>query len=429
MSEDKAPIKLKSDVDRDPISANLERYVSDGHGHDVRRRIYVPTIGEEMSAELACRVVKEFRDLIPATSLDLSSGALKFEYFRKMLKEGARDHWDACATEVAGTSDANFETCLQSWFTRYFEPTAFSDQKEYLMTCTKAFSMTVKETSSRLKLIVSYMRNMPGAPAAGTDIYSDLEFKTMFLRMMTPAWKTQFERQGIDITDDDFTLDRLITFMSAQERAEKRRFGGRESSRGGRGFGRRGSGRYNSDSYGGRRYGFQGRGRGNYSSEYDRNYEQRRLGYTSGRYSGQTRSYDGSGFSPPAHRTRYNTQHGHSYRQRGPGGFLLRGGGRDSSQGGRSSGGRFSGRGRSSGRSGRTSGGRFSGRGRGAYHSDSYQAEESQEGVGASFDSNDFPVDETASEEHHYDDMYAAQGEEYYGEEYEESGDYGYGDY
>ena len=428
MSEDKAPIKLKSDVDRDPISANLERYVTEG-GHAVRRRIYVPTIGEEMSAELACRVVKEFRDLIPATSLDLSSGALRFEYFRKMLKEGARDHWDSCATEVGGTSIANFETCMQTWFSWYFEPTAFSDQKEYLMTCTKAYSMTVKETSSRLKLIVSYMRNMPGAPAAGTDIYSDLEFKTMFLRMMTPAWKTQFERQGIGITDDDYTLDHLVTFMSAQERAEKRRFGGRDSSRGGRGYGRRGSGRYNQDNYGGRRY---GRGRGSYSQEYDRNYEQQRLGYTSGHYSGQTRSYDGSGFSPPAHRTRYSTQHGYSYRQRGPGGFLMRGSGRDSgrdfSRGGRSSGGRFSGRGRSSGRSGRSG---CSGRGRGTYHSDSYQVDDSQqETPGASFDSNDFPAEEQAHEEHHYDDMYADQGNDYYdGGEYEEGDDFGYGDY
>ena len=32
-------------------------------------------------------------------------------------------------------------------------------------------------------------------------------------------------------------------------------------------------------------------------------------------------------------------------------------------------------------------------------------------------------------EEHHYDDMYAAQGDEFYDGEYEEGDDYGYGDY
>ena len=62
------------------------------------------------------------------------------------------------------------------------------------------------------------MRFMPGAPAAGTPIHSDVEKKMVLYRLMLPIWKTLFDSSGNEITNAACTWDMLITYMSAQER-------------------------------------------------------------------------------------------------------------------------------------------------------------------------------------------------------------------
>jgi hypothetical protein len=57
-------------------------------------------------------------------------------------------------------------------FTKYFEPTAFHDQKQYFLQATKAYSMSVKETATRVEEIIRFMQYMPGY-TAGTPVYSD----------------------------------------------------------------------------------------------------------------------------------------------------------------------------------------------------------------------------------------------------------------
>ena len=123
----------------------------------------------------------------------------------------------------------------------------------------------------------------PGAPAAGTDIYSEAEMKMVLYRLMRPAWKTSFDAAGYDITDVDYKWDHLERYMAAQERVEIAQRGGRTGRFGG-------SGRFS--------------GRGRYG------------GRSSNRYSGQVRPYNGyqgqqgyqgsqGGYYPPAQRARY----------------------------------------------------------------------------------------------------------------------------
>ena len=124
------------------------------------------------------------------------------------------------------------------------EPTAYHDQKQYLLTATKPFSMGCKQLSSRLTKIKTLMKNMPGASDAGNEIYSDLEFKMLFYNLMRTDWKTTFDASGNVITNADYPYSKLVAFMAAQERREVIVCGGHRGNRHvGRGAGRNCRGR------------------------------------------------------------------------------------------------------------------------------------------------------------------------------------------
>ena len=72
---------------------------------------------------------------------------------------------------------ASFEAAVVEWFANYFEPTAFHDQKQHFLQAAKAYSMSVKDAATQVEQIIRCMQCMPGAPAAGTPVYSDTEKK------------------------------------------------------------------------------------------------------------------------------------------------------------------------------------------------------------------------------------------------------------
>ena len=345
MTTVEAPIKLKTQLPETFTFAQLERYVNVA-GNQVRRRAKCPIMDNQSDPELACRVYEEFVDLSGDQRLHLNTGPLKFEFWRQVLSGQARAHWDAIVTGLAGTTNDDFRAGIQLWFGNYFEVTAFHDQKQYFLQASKAYSMSVRETATRIEEIMRYMRFMPGAPAdAATPVYSETEKKMTLYRLMRPNWKTNFDASGADITADAYTWAHLIQYFSAQERRENRVTrtvggrGGRVPSRGGRG-GRGGYGRtrrYEGGGGGGppKRFrdnggGYHGRGYG-YGHGFGRGYGYAaRGGY---HFQGGDRVYQGErNFGPPA--------------GRGPPG---RGRGPPAGRGGRG-GGRMPGRGRFPGR-------------------------------------------------------------------------------
>ena len=94
--------------------------------------------------------------------MHLNTGVLKFEIWRQCLGGQGRRHWDAVIPTLGGTTIPNFNTGIATWFTKYMVPTAFVDQKNYLNGAKKPYHLTVKETASRFKQIIAYMRYMPG---------------------------------------------------------------------------------------------------------------------------------------------------------------------------------------------------------------------------------------------------------------------------
>ncbi len=415
MSRVEPPIKLKTTLPATVSTVTIARYVADAGGNNVKRMATLPRIADEMEPELALRVYDEYKAAMAAPRLSLTNGSLRFEFFPQLLSGQARRHWDAAAAPFAAAlTNANFDTAIEEWLSNYLEPTAYSDQKEYFVTATKAFSMSVKETASRIKQIVAYMVMMPGYPGGGAAVYTDAELKTVFYRIMRPQWKVKFDASGNDITDVNYTWDNLVRWMSAQERAERARDAmvsrsaapraagrgrGRSYGRGrggyGRGFGR-GTGRFSSygRGYTGRSsspYGYQGRGYAGRSSP-------------SGR--GQTRPYDGDNYGPPAQRQRTND-----------GSYINGGGHRPGFNAAR-------------GRGGYAFRPRVPARGHGgAYHQDHYHVQEdNDEAVAAapSNDSDDFQEPASQHQESYvepgFEDHYGAYDEEmeleepYYGD-------------
>ena len=247
----KAPILLKTKLpESGEETVQLERHVPTGGagGATVRRRATMPVIGDEDDPELACKVFKEFQDLITQNRFHLNTGALRFEFWRQVLRGQARDNWDAVLTaHGAGRTANDFLTCMNGWFANYMDPTAFSDQKEYFLTATKAYSMTVKQTAARITQIIGYMRYFPGCPggiAGNRALYTDGEKKSVLYRLMLPSWKTNFDASGNDITDGGYTYDALTRYFTAQEKRTNSNAGRGGRGRGGRGMvGGRGFGR------------------------------------------------------------------------------------------------------------------------------------------------------------------------------------------
>ena len=228
---------------------------------------------------------------------------------------------------VAGTTIDNFNTAMTGWLGKYFEDTAFHDQKQYFLGATKAYSMTVKATATCVEQIIRYMAFMPGAPAAGGEIYSPLEKKMVFYRLMRPSWRTNFDASGHRITDPAYDWDMLVRYMGTQETRENRVASRRDGGRGGRsGRGQRGGrgGRSGRGSSYTRQSSYQGgppsqRYRTGYSSGRGRGYSGR---YGSG-YGNQGGYQTGSSGSSPSSQLSYG---GNAYVPRAPVGGRLHGG-------------------------------------------------------------------------------------------------------
>jgi hypothetical protein len=162
------PMTLKTNLPDRLYTVQLERYVDVG-GNQVCRRVHVPVITNKNDPEMACKVYEEFRDAAGDGRLHLDTGALKFEFFHQCLAGSTRSHWDAIVDTLPDNSNNSFDDGISQWFTRYFEPTAFHDQKQYFLQATKAYSMSVKETATRVEEIICFMQFMPGY-AAGTPV-------------------------------------------------------------------------------------------------------------------------------------------------------------------------------------------------------------------------------------------------------------------
>ena len=88
------------------------------------------------------------------------------------------------------------------------DPTAFVDQKNYLNRAKKPYHLSVKETASRFKQIIAYMRYIPGF--VEDPVYTDVEEHMALYPVMRLNWKTKFNASGNKLLDATYTYGMLV---------------------------------------------------------------------------------------------------------------------------------------------------------------------------------------------------------------------------
>ena len=152
---------------------------------------------DEVDAESSCKIYEKFVNIPIPTRMHLNTGVLKFEIWRQCLRWQARRHWDVITQTLWGNTIPNFNTVIATWFTKYMDLTAFVDQKNYLSGAKKPYHLSVKETASRFKKIIAYMRYMPGF--LEDPVYTDVKENMALYQVMRLNWKPNSRPKEINL--------------------------------------------------------------------------------------------------------------------------------------------------------------------------------------------------------------------------------------
>ena len=239
---------------------------------------YLPVVNDPSNKELLLYVVDQFLDAADNERLHLLTGTARYTKFRAVLGGDLRIRWQAISAAANNKTVDSFAVDVGELLATYLPPSSFEDQKEYLREASKPYSMDCDTLASRLRVISSLCKLLPGSD--DNELFaSETAFKRAFFALMPTAWRIKFVESGQVLDGDTFTYTDLVRFMSVQEAISKRSVArgqggvshhkrkfdsrGDRSGRGGRGYhGGRGSFGRSGSSFG-RGYGSYGRGRGN----------------------------------------------------------------------------------------------------------------------------------------------------------------------
>ena len=155
------PLISKIDMNTQPM-AKLVYERQDGN-NKIKHQTSLPCVSEETEPELISRLIRDFRDQIPNNRMHLSTGTLRFKYFRECLGGTARDYWDECAADQQNETIGTFDNAMTAFIRKYLSPTDLSDLLKYLDTTRKPWGLTVPELVARVKLINRLTVDFPGA--------------------------------------------------------------------------------------------------------------------------------------------------------------------------------------------------------------------------------------------------------------------------
>jgi hypothetical protein len=158
------------------------------------------------------RTLREFDDVAAATRLDLNSGPLKYEFFRKCIGGTVRDDWDL-AREGKANTPAGFNAARTAFIQMYLEEDDLEDQKTYLVQVKKPFKMSVADCAHRAKFINALMKQFPGS--GGDSPFSEHEMRNLIYNMMPARWKTNFVNSGQAVSST--TTRKLVRYMTLQQ--------------------------------------------------------------------------------------------------------------------------------------------------------------------------------------------------------------------
>jgi hypothetical protein len=184
------------------------RQVVGGQGNNIqweKRTAKIRKI-DHLNKELMMNSIIEFEDTCAAGCLNLSTGEKIYSRFRELLGEVFHANWDN-AHQGKANLVAGFHETLNKFISYHFSNTDLINQKNMLAKAKKPFKYTVKVLCSRLCHL-----NKPGAN--NTLPYNKGVLKIELFKMMVSNWQINFNNAGLDITDDAYTLQRLVRFMT-----------------------------------------------------------------------------------------------------------------------------------------------------------------------------------------------------------------------
>ena len=197
----------------DNTQVSLVRSVNIGDGSNEKQKYSVP-FASSQDVETLCHCVLEFNDVSAIPHLSLTTGPLKFSYFRQRLGGTICDKWNVLA-DGHNETIANFQLIRNELIAALVHPTDLADQRHYLETSKKPYKLNCTALSARLEMINKMMSLFPGA--GGNPPMQAVDIKNLSYQMMPFEWQQAFLNSGQVITDPTYTLLSLQRLMTLQE--------------------------------------------------------------------------------------------------------------------------------------------------------------------------------------------------------------------
>ena len=207
------PLVLAYNDKAEGSQVSLLRYINLGDGTKEKRKYNVPLVNTQ-DVETLCHCILEFEDVSVPPRLLLTTGHLKFSFFRQCLGGTIRNQWD---TLVDGLNEAmaNFTNVQNNLIAGLVCPTDLADQCHYLEASKKPYQLNCASLAAHVETIHKMMSLFPGA--TGNPPMQPVDVKNFFYQMMPAEWQWAFLNSGQVITNNDYTLLALQCFMTLQE--------------------------------------------------------------------------------------------------------------------------------------------------------------------------------------------------------------------
>ena len=162
---------------------SLMHSVNIGDGNNEKRKYSVPYAFSQ-DVETLCHCILEFDNVSAIPRLSLTTGPLKFSYFRQCLGGTIRDKWDVLA-DGRNETIANFQLVCNELIAELVCPTNLTDQPHYLETSKKPYKLNCAALSDRLETINKMMSLFPGT--GGNPPMQAVDIKNLYYQMIGMA--------------------------------------------------------------------------------------------------------------------------------------------------------------------------------------------------------------------------------------------------
>ena len=116
-------------------------------------KMYLPVCDDPSNKELFLYVIDQFIDASDNDRLHLSTGNVRYSKFRSVLGGDLRLKWQELSNARANKSVESFLLDQRALIATYLAPSSFDDEREYIRSVTKPFSMSCDALGVRLRVI------------------------------------------------------------------------------------------------------------------------------------------------------------------------------------------------------------------------------------------------------------------------------------